>query len=159
VLGVENDQSITEAEIAKALDSTARVKLRKGSTILLIQSGAMFPDEPMVNELNRYVNCVPFTGVPTGGRRSGDVTTEKAAQASYSKSLRLAAARGGCETIVCYWGILESARKGTGEQTGLVGAGGRLGVTGRTPADAHPVEDGGRGRARGQLVYLHFRAV
>jgi len=72
----------------------------------------MFPDEPMVNELNRYVNCVPFTGVPTGGRRSGDVTTEKAAQASYSKSLRLAAARGGCETIVCYWGILESARKG-----------------------------------------------
>ena len=28
-----------------------------------------------------------------------------------SKSLRLAAARAGAETIVCYWGILESARE------------------------------------------------
>ncbi len=28
---------------------------------------------------------------------------------SYSKSLRLAAARGGNEVIVCYWGVLESA--------------------------------------------------
>lgn len=111
VLGVDRDQSITEADIAKALDSPARVKLRKGSSILLIQSGAMFPDEPMVNELNHYVNCVPFTGVPTEGRRAGE-PAERASQASYSKSLRLAAARGGCETIVCYWSILESARKG-----------------------------------------------
>jgi len=30
---------------------------------------------------------------------------------SYSKNLRLAAARAGAETLVCYWGTLESARR------------------------------------------------
>ena len=111
MLGVDRDQSITETDIGKALDAPARVKLRKGSSVLLIQSGAMFPDEPMATELNRYVNIVPFTGVPADGRRAGDTAQNREAQASYSKSLRLAAARGGCETIICYWGILESARK------------------------------------------------
>jgi len=66
--------------------------------------------EPMVNELNRFVSVVQFSGVPTDSRRDGG--QEKTVQASYSKSLRLAAARGGCDAIVCYWGILESARKG-----------------------------------------------
>ena len=110
VLGVDREQAITDSDIAKALDAKARVKLTRGSSILLVQSGAMFPDEPMVNELNRFVSVVPFSGVPTDARRDGG--QEKTVQASYSKSLRLAAARGGCETIVCYWGILESARKG-----------------------------------------------
>ena len=110
VLGVDRDQSITDADIAKALDAKARVKLTRGSAILLVQSGAMFPDEPMVNELNRFVSVVQFSGVPADSRRDGG--QEKTAQTSYSKSLRLAAARGGCDTIVCYWGILESGRKG-----------------------------------------------
>src|SRR5262249_31060816 len=30
---------------------------------------------------------------------------------SFSRALRLTAARGGTETIVCYWGILESAHE------------------------------------------------
>ncbi len=111
VLGVDRDQSINESDISKALDTPARLKLRRGNSLLLIQSGAMFPDEPMATELNRFVSVVPFTGVPTDARRPGEVPTERP-QASYSKSLRLAAARGGCETIVCYWGILESAREG-----------------------------------------------
>ena len=112
VLGVDRDQAISEADIGKALDSPGSVKLRKGSKVLLIQSGAMFPDEPMVNDLNRSVIVVPFSGAPTGARRPSDPATEQATQASYSKSLRLAAARGGCETILCYWGLLESAREG-----------------------------------------------
>lgn len=117
VLGVDRDQTISEADIGKALDSTAREKLRKGSSVLLIQSGATFPDEPMASELNRYINVAPFTGVPTDARRPGDAAAGKTTPANYSKSLRLAAARGGCENIVCYWGVLESAREGMASKT------------------------------------------
>jgi hypothetical protein len=109
VLGVDRDQSITDTDIAKALDTPTRVRLRRGNSLLLIQSGAMFPDEPMINELGRFVSVVPFSGVPTEARR-GEAQTDQMARAGYAKSLRLAAAKGGCETIVCYWGVLESAR-------------------------------------------------
>lgn len=112
VLGVDRDQTISEVDIGKALDSAGREKLRRGSSVLLIQSGAMFPDEPMASELNRYLNVVPFTGVPTDTRRPGDSAPDTMMPANYSKSLRLAAARGGCENILCYWGVLESAREG-----------------------------------------------
>lgn len=110
VLGVDRDQTITESDIAQALDTTARVKLRRGDSVVLIQSGAMFPDAPMVEELGRFLSVVPFTGVPTDARPSGGSANEPT-RASYSKSLRLAAARGGCQGIICYWGVLESARE------------------------------------------------
>jgi len=110
VLGVNRDQSITDSDIARALDTPARVKLRRGSSLLLLQSGALFPDEPMINELGRFVSVVPFSGVPADTRR-GEAKPEEGPRASYAKSLRLAAAKGGCETIVCYWGVLESARE------------------------------------------------
>src|SRR6266540_4049624 len=41
VLGVERGGQITEEQIVKSLDSAARIKLRKGSSILLIPSGAL----------------------------------------------------------------------------------------------------------------------
>jgi len=110
VLGVDRDQSITDSDIAKALDTPTRVKLRRGNSTLLIQSGAMIPDDPMANELRRFVSVVPFSGVPADARH-GDAKPDQDVRASYAKSLRLAAAKGGCETIVCYWGVLESARK------------------------------------------------
>lgn len=110
VLGVERDQSVSEAEIANALDHPERVKLRRGDSILLVQSGAMFPDESMVNELGRFVRVVSFSGMPAD--RPGVPKADDGARGSYSKSLRLAAAKGGCETIVCYWGVLESSRQG-----------------------------------------------
>ncbi|HEY6168609.1 MAG TPA: aminopeptidase, partial [Verrucomicrobiae bacterium] len=116
VLGVDRDQSVTDADIAKALDSSGRVKVRRGNPILLIQSGAAFPDDPMVSELNHFVSVVPFSGVPADARRT-DASQEKEAHPSYGKSLRLAAAKGGCETIVCYWGVLESARQDLGSKT------------------------------------------
>jgi hypothetical protein len=100
VLGIERKANITEEQIAAALDSAARVKLRKGSNVLLVQSGARFPDEPMIAGLNQSLNVTPFSGMPNEFERE-----------SYHKSLRFAAARGGCETIVCYWGVLECARE------------------------------------------------
>jgi hypothetical protein len=54
----------------------------------------------------------------TVGPFSGRPRTLKDASASYSKSLRLAAARGGYDKILCYWGVLESQR--TGEVTKTV---------------------------------------
>ena len=102
VLAVDSERRITETEIAEALASIAPPTLRRGSTILLVQSGAVIPDAPMVSELERDFKVVPFSGVPTDAHDGS--------KGAYSRLLRLTAARGGCETIVCYWGFLESGR-------------------------------------------------
>src|SRR5687768_785810 len=51
VLGIERNPNITDEHISKALDNAGRVMIRKGSNILLVQSGAQYPDEPMIAEL------------------------------------------------------------------------------------------------------------
>ena len=102
VLAIDPERRITEAEIAEALANTAPLTLRRGSTILLVQSGAVIPDAPMIAELEREFTIVPFSGVPTDAHDGS--------KGAYSRLLRLTAARAGCETIVCYWGILESGR-------------------------------------------------
>jgi len=100
VLGIERNPKITEQDIAAALDSASGVKIRKGGNVLLVQSGATYPDEPMIAGLSQSLIVTPFDGQP------GQFDKE-----NYSKALRFAAARGGCETIVCYWGVLESSRQ------------------------------------------------
>ena len=109
VLGISRDEFTSEADIKRALEASQPVRLRPGSTILLIQSGALFPDGPMVSELSKHYRVVPFSGVPNL-RRVGSSTfqTESADPETYSKSLRLTAARGGTDFIVCYWGMLHS---------------------------------------------------
>jgi hypothetical protein len=101
VLGIEMSNNATDEQIARMLDASGRVSVRKGSSVLLIQSGAMQPDQPMVAALEKQFVIVPFCGQP--GAKSA---------AGYSRSLRLAAAQAGCETVICYWGSLESASKG-----------------------------------------------
>jgi len=103
VLGVQRDGQITEEQIGKALDAAARVRLRKGCSLLLIQSGAYQPDHPMTHALAKNFNVVPFDGRP---ETKSDKNPE-----TYAKALRLAAARAGCEAVICYWGTLESARR------------------------------------------------
>ena len=109
VLGVTRGEITSQAEIQRTLADSKPVKLRPGSSVLLIQSGALFPDAPMVAELSRYFDVVPFSGV-SGIRRTvtGVVQTESADPETFSKSLRLIAARGGADAIICYWGMLES---------------------------------------------------
>ena len=53
-------------------------------------------------------------------------------------SLRLAAAKGGCERIVIYWGLLETAQKGgLCYKDSVMDAAGGSGHSRRKPANAH----------------------
>jgi len=143
VLGLDRDKAVTEDDIQKVVSQNKPLRLASGSTILLVQSGAVYPDGPMVTELGKHFRIVPFTGVATErtinavvpvhdnstrnitvitdpdkpvtivpmstlakGRYRTDATPRD--PASYSRTLRLAAARAGASTVVCYWGILES---------------------------------------------------
>jgi hypothetical protein len=102
VLGIEPGSGISEAEIREALAQKDRVVVPKGSSIMLVQSGAMIPDEPMVKVLEKYYSVAVFSGVPQGTENSGG---------SYAKALRLAAAKAGHQKVVAYWGVLETGRE------------------------------------------------
>ena len=108
VLGINRDDLASESEIRRALDNSRRVKMHRDSSILLIQSGALFPDGAMTTELGKHFTVVPFSGVPPFRRILPRSDASSVDPESYSKSLRLAAARGGNDFIVCYWGLLES---------------------------------------------------
>ena len=100
VLGVDPDSSITDDDIDTVLHESPRRKLlRKGHSILLIQSGAIIPDQEMIEQMEKSFSVSVFTGVPEKDKKENQ---------SYSKSLRLSAAKAGIGTIVVYWGILES---------------------------------------------------
>lgn len=103
VLGIDPKVNVTGDDIAKALETRKTLKLPKGSAIMLIQSGASIPDEPMVKALEKYYNVSVFSGVPLSQDSN-----------NYSMPLRLAAAKGGFEKIVVYWGLLETAQKELG---------------------------------------------
>jgi len=104
VLGIDRGARPTEEEIARALATRQPVTIKRGTSVMLIQSGAMMPDDPMLKALDKHYTVTPFTGVPAE-KSKGDSAE------SYSRSLRLAAARSGCEKILVYWGTLESARE------------------------------------------------
>jgi hypothetical protein len=101
VLGIDPKVSVTEADIEKAFTAKTRITVPKGSAIMLIQSGAMIPDDVMKG-LEKYYNVSVFTGVPGEGGAQGK---------SYAMALRLAAAKGGYEKMLVYWGLLESGRE------------------------------------------------
>lgn len=103
ILGINSETKITQDEVSRAFESKQRLTLQKGSSILLIQSGVMIPDEPMVKAMEKYYNVSVFSGVPV--TKSDN---------NYAMSLRLAAAKGGYEKIIAYWGLLETAQKGLG---------------------------------------------
>jgi hypothetical protein len=99
VVGLDANAPRSDEAIQAALQDTARPQLAANSRVLLIQSGADLPDEPMVTALTRRVEVLPFSGRP--GARPFE-------NHDYARTLRLAAARGGYDKIVCYWGVLES---------------------------------------------------
>jgi hypothetical protein len=99
VLGVEASAGVSEGEITQALHAKNYVPLTRASQILVIQSGADFPDNALQEPLSACFQVAPFSGKPA---------VNKDATSSYSKSLRLAAARGGFDKILCYWGVLEA---------------------------------------------------
>ena len=99
VLGAAPKQEATEANISRALAAASAPRIRRGDKLVLIQSGAPVPDNPMIEEASRYFSVAPFSGIPP---------TDKSGMA---ESLRLRAAQGGYRFIVCYWGVLESAQE------------------------------------------------
>ncbi len=111
VLGIDPANPTTDEAIAQQLASHRKVALRKGAPIMLIQSGASIPDDGMVRVLERHFPIVPFTGVPVGRSAAKAPAGSQAVETrptDYARALRLAAARAGAETILCYWGVLES---------------------------------------------------
>lgn len=102
VVGITEGTPATDAAIQAALQDSLRPTLSPRSRIFLIQSGAELPDEPMVTALARHFDVLPFSGRP--GARPFD-------NANFARTLRLTAARGGYDKIVCYWGVLESEQK------------------------------------------------
>jgi len=102
VLGIEPSGGISESDIRQALAQKERVVVPKGASVMLVQSGAMIPDEPMVKALEKYYSVAVFSGVPQEKESSGN---------SYSKALRLAAAKAGHQKVVAYWGVLETGRE------------------------------------------------
>ena len=100
VLGIERDLNLTDEQIGTALDAAKTVRVPKGSSVMLVQSGAAYPDDTLIQQLNDYYHVTPFAGIP-----------EAKGTNSYAKNLRYAAALGGNTAILCYWGILETAEK------------------------------------------------
>ena len=76
------------------------VSLIKGERVLVIQSGAFFPDDQMIRDLEIYCNVAMFSGVPP--KEKDPVLAER---------LRSAALNGGCSKLLVYWGVLESGRR------------------------------------------------
>lgn len=111
VLGIEPSINASEEAIQQALKTAAPMTLVKGESLLVIQSGALLPDEPMIRALERYFTVAQFSGIPQAQ------TEEGKGRNSYSSSLRLAAARAGHKKIFVYWGMLETAQRNLATKT------------------------------------------
>ncbi|MBO65771.1 MAG: aminopeptidase [Actinobacteria bacterium] len=109
MLGVKADEPIAEADIQAALQSDPKVSLRRGDRVVVVQSGAQFPDEQLLEALEPLYSVVPLSGVPAEDRRYRD--RPRPVKQPLDKSLRLAAAKAGAKTLIVYWGVLESGRE------------------------------------------------
>lgn len=74
-------------------------QLRRGQRVLVVQSGAAFPNERMLSGLAECFDVGAASGIPT--------------PALGEAGMRHAAARGGFDAIVAYWGVLESSQNAT----------------------------------------------
>jgi hypothetical protein len=110
VLGATGEVAVTEEDIRGSLSARESLSIIRGSRVMLVQSGAIFPDEPMVKSLATYYAVGGFSGIPEQAIRDSSSCTNRASP--YSMTLRLLAAKGGYENIVVYWGILETAQDG-----------------------------------------------
>jgi hypothetical protein len=113
VLGVDSPAGFSDAAIRDAMVTKQRIVVPKGSAVLLIQSGAILPDPGMISAMERYYTVSSFSGVPLRDTRFASAPTQSPA-IPYSQLFRMAAAKGGYETVIVYWGMLEAAQEGMG---------------------------------------------
>jgi len=104
VLGIDPAGTYSDADIQKAMVERRPLSVRKGSGVLLVQSGAEIADPEMIAAMEKYYTVAAFSGVPQQAK----------AAAPYSQLFRMAAAKGGYDTVIVYWGVLESASQGLG---------------------------------------------
>lgn len=105
LLGLNDAGPITDERIVAEPAAAQRVAPQIGKPLLVIQSGALAPDQPMITALSQSFPVATFFGTPP------------ADHADYSRQLRLAAARGGISQILCYWGVLETAKTSEATKT------------------------------------------
>lgn len=102
VVGVPAGTAVGEAEIAAALKASEASALvpHRNQRLLVVQSGALTPDDDMMKALQGDFLVEGFSGLPP--RQDAD----------YAGRLRLMAAQGGFRQFLCYWGVLETEREG-----------------------------------------------
>lgn len=93
------------SDIEKALSVKDPLRPRLSAPLLVVQSGAIIPDAPMMAALGRHFRAAPFSGLPPQAGDGGD-----GKPGSYGERLRLAAANGGFGQVLVYWGMLETAQ-------------------------------------------------
>lgn len=101
----ERDQTF-EGNIKAALADSRPITAELGKPLLVVQSGALVPDELMTDALANHFQVSPFSGIPS--RPSNVTTASTALPGSTGERLRLAAAQGGYHRILIYWGVLEA---------------------------------------------------
>lgn len=94
-----------ESDIGKALAVKAPLRPALAAPLLVVQSGAIIPDAPMMQALGRHFRAAPFSGLPP---QPGETAADK--PGSYGERLRLAAANGNYGQVLVYWGMLETAQ-------------------------------------------------
>ena len=100
------DQSYSVDTGAEAKDN---VETRSDlELIAAINSGDPAAFDALYVRYREHFSVVPFSGVPPFRRNNDGFEPGSADPESYARALRLAAARGGNDFIVCYWGMLES---------------------------------------------------
>lgn len=75
-------------------------RLHEGQRLLVVQSGALFPDETMLGLLREHFDVGIASGRPGGAFQSGN-------------GVRAAAERGGYDAVLAYWGVLEATTEAT----------------------------------------------
>ncbi|HOX02468.1 MAG TPA: hypothetical protein P5555_06900 [Candidatus Paceibacterota bacterium] len=110
VLGLSDQVSVGEAEIRQAMARSSQVQVPPAAPLAVVQSGAMFPDDPMVAALQAQHPVIPLSGVPSAGVRAAASRPAPSAsgEVSLHRAFRWAAAKAGAPATVVYWGVLES---------------------------------------------------
>lgn len=99
IVGEIAPEKVSEQDIVATFSAPKQpILLTRGAPILVMQSGAITPDEQFLTEIGSYFAAAPFSGVPL--EKKGEMT----------KQLRMTAARGGIQSILCFWGVLETAK-------------------------------------------------
>lgn len=104
----EQQKASFQGDIDAALAHNETISAELGQPLLVVQSGAIVPDEAMTDALKDHFAVAPFSGLPTSQTYAYNGAANEGRTGSYGERLRLAAARGGYHRVLIYWGALEA---------------------------------------------------